>query len=1000
MTISKQIYADNARTILSNGISSSDTTIYVVDGTRFPTPNAGEFFQITLEANGVIEVINVGSRVGNTFSNCVRGRSNHAAQAFSDGTLVEMRISSEMLAGFARLVDRMDEVDSVDSLTSPNASNSNSYLCHTDDFGGNQIIAVKSLNNKWSFDTHGTTVVNGSVEIVGVNSITSSSIATKVPDVVPGKYIIQFTSGDNRGLCRMISTGTTNVVAWTTNLPFTLTTGTTFEIYESHAALLSRLMAGFGVGSGGDPGKVSKAGDTMLGILTLAGNPIADLDAVPKGYVDRALAISNALVRTPTHVTPADNAVSVSTTATLQASTYYSLYGVAQSAADFQVSTDITFATTARSVTVGAVNSWTITPALTAATQYFWRCRFKDAENVYSAWSSPTKFSTGTTLITSPTITAPTAGATGIGTSPTLTSSAFAVTGGSDTHQSSRWQISTDPTFATVTVDSGVSTTAKVSYTVSATLAFGVVYYARVQHTGATYGSSSWSAVSSFTTFNGGVYQPGMTSPASGSTGVSNNPTLATTAFANSGPADTHASTDWEIRTAASGGGTLVWSSTANTVNKTSISASASLSFGTVYYARARHNGTTFGPSAWANDTSFTTASGTAAQPTITAPVSGSTGVSLSPTITTSAFSSSSGDVHASTDWEIRTADGGGGSVIWSSYTNTTNKVSITASGLTNNTTYYIRARHNGASYGASAWSNSVVITTLAASGEAIFTSAGTFNWTVPDSVTSISAVAVGGGGGGYPTTGGSSTGYAGGGGGLAWGSGISVTPGQVLVINISTPSGNNGGNATLTVASTSMIAYGGAAPGTGAAGAGGSFTAPLGSSNGGGSGGAGGSGAASTGGAYFGAGGGGAGGYSGSGGAGATPAGAGNGGTGGAGAGGAGGGGRGGAGYQTAGGGGGGVSLYGQGASGAAQTADAPFLGSGASTNGAGGFAGSGGNDGQPGSGGAEFTPGTGAGGAIGGGAGAGKGGSVYNTSGAVRIIWGPGRSFPFNAT
>ena len=68
--------------------------------------------------------------------------------------------------------------------------------------------------------------------------------------------------------------------------------------------------------------------------------------------------------------------------------------------------------------------------------------------------------------------------------------------------------------------------------------------------------------------------------------------------------------------------------------------------------------------------------------------------------------------------------------------------------------------------------------------GEAVFTDVGQHTWTVPTGVTQITAVCVGGGGGGGGKHTINNLGYGGGGGGLAYGT-WSVTPGDVLYIQV-----------------------------------------------------------------------------------------------------------------------------------------------------------------------------------------------------------------------
>lgn len=252
--------------------------------------------------------------------------------------------------------------------------------------------------------------------------------------------------------------------------------------------------------------------------------------------------------------------------------------------------------------------------------------------------------------------------------------------------------------------------------------------------------------------------------------------------------------------------------------------------------------------------------------------------------------------------------------------------------------------------------------------GEAVFTSVGNSSWVAPAGVSTVSVVAVGAGGGSSQT---SSGGGGGAGGALAWKNNISVTAGTSYTITVGqggTPSTGDGGSGG------SSSAFGVVANG-GSGGKGNAGTASGGTFSGADGGGNGGAGIYQT--TTDGGGGGGAGGYTGNGGNGANgtaPSSVGSAGSGG------GGGGGGSTESSISGGGGGGVGLNGQGPSG----------GGGATERGGGG-----------GSGGAA---GTTNGGAYGGG-GPGSDAALVNSrgrggNGAVRIIWGPSRSFPNNAT
>jgi hypothetical protein len=102
-------------------------------------------------------------------------------------------------------------------------------------------------------------------------------------------------------------------------------------------------------------------------------------------------------VVTPTNVSPADLATDIGETPTLTGSTYYSLYGKTQKSSQWQVSTDNTFATTdydsGEVLGVGVTHA---VPAsnLSVSTTYYWRVRYRDSDDTYSEYSTPTEFET------------------------------------------------------------------------------------------------------------------------------------------------------------------------------------------------------------------------------------------------------------------------------------------------------------------------------------------------------------------------------------------------------------------------------------------------------------------------------------------------------------------------------------------------------------------------------------------------------------------------------
>ena len=106
---------------------------------------------------------------------------------------------------------------------------------------------------------------------------------------------------------------------------------------------------------------------------------------------------SVAEIKTPTNVSPANSATNIGETPTLTGSEYGSLYGITKAAAQWQVSTVSNFATTV--ISTGDVAGTGVTynvasGVLSPNTTYYWRVRYKDANGVYSEWSTGTSFTT------------------------------------------------------------------------------------------------------------------------------------------------------------------------------------------------------------------------------------------------------------------------------------------------------------------------------------------------------------------------------------------------------------------------------------------------------------------------------------------------------------------------------------------------------------------------------------------------------------------------------
>ncbi len=103
------------------------------------------------------------------------------------------------------------------------------------------------------------------------------------------------------------------------------------------------------------------------------------------------------------------------------------------------------------------------------------------------------------TFISTPTIAAPINNAIGIGATPVISGSTFTSSDPAATQKAANWQLSTDPTFATVTQSSMNDTVNLTTWTVQQ-LTINTVYYVRVQYIDQNGNTSAWSGASQFTT--------------------------------------------------------------------------------------------------------------------------------------------------------------------------------------------------------------------------------------------------------------------------------------------------------------------------------------------------------------------------------------------------------------------------------------------------------------------------------------------------------------------
>ncbi|WP_294328097.1 T9SS type A sorting domain-containing protein [uncultured Chryseobacterium sp.] len=265
-------------------------------------------------------------------------------------------------------------------------------------------------------------------------------------------------------------------------------------------------------------------------------------------------------------------------------------------------------------VDVGNVTSYTLTTPLSFNTKYYYTV------NAYS----PNSASSGcternfTTAVLCPTVSAPSSAATSVSVLPTITWAAITgatgyriimgtATGGNDIMDN---------------VDVGNVTT----YTLTTPLSFNTKYYYKV----IAYSGSLVGATCSERTFTTAVLCPTVSAPAAAATGVSILPTITWGAIAGV--------TGYRITMGTTAGGNDIMDNV-DVGNVVTYTLTTPLSFNTKYYYKViAYSGSTVGTAC--TERNFTTST---LCPTVTAPGSSATGVSVLPTFTWNAITGATG---------------------------------------------------------------------------------------------------------------------------------------------------------------------------------------------------------------------------------------------------------------------------------------------------------------------------------------------------------------------
>lgn len=127
------------------------------------------------------------------------------------------------------------EVSSVDMLPTPTLADSNAYLIKGDltnpvglTDNSESFLAYRKDTSYWSFNGYSKVIYSGTVVTSTVTSVNDASIP--VLPVIPGRFLIQFTSGAHTGIVRSVTANAAGSINWFTSTGTGVAGGTTFDV--------------------------------------------------------------------------------------------------------------------------------------------------------------------------------------------------------------------------------------------------------------------------------------------------------------------------------------------------------------------------------------------------------------------------------------------------------------------------------------------------------------------------------------------------------------------------------------------------------------------------------------------------------------------------------------------------------------------------------------------------------------------------------------------------
>ena len=208
------VFANNAKTTLASSVSTSATSISVVDGSVFPAISGSDYTYVTFEdTSSNVEVVKVTARSGNTLT-VVRGQDGTSATAYSAGDKCELRITAALLNDLNTEADTESVSRDGDTMTGNLSFGDNNKALfgagsdlqiyhdgsasYIDDSGEGDLVILSSARVRFEGKSTGDTYMrlneNSSVQIYHDNTarLTTTSTGIDVTGIVDASDLVRF----------------------------------------------------------------------------------------------------------------------------------------------------------------------------------------------------------------------------------------------------------------------------------------------------------------------------------------------------------------------------------------------------------------------------------------------------------------------------------------------------------------------------------------------------------------------------------------------------------------------------------------------------------------------------------------------------------------------------------------------------------------------------------------------------------------------------------------